>query len=225
MPVSWVGMGASPLDVDPYRQSLVEALDRLPIEAGWRCADVGAGSGDVSLALAALVGAGGRVYAIDHSPAARDELVEAATGAGVAQVVALVQEAEELILPEQVDLAWCRFLLLHVADPLAIWQRMAAATRAGGFVVSQEPITSAGRVGGVALSMPSARHPDVGAVLPGFPASCGCTLVSAWAEAPAGAGRGPVASYLGELSGVDPGDDPVVLPALVTVIAQKPAGR
>jgi hypothetical protein len=32
-----------------------------------------------------------------------------------------------------------------------------------------------------------------------------------------------VASYLAELSGVDPGDDPIVLPLLVTVIARKPA--
>jgi hypothetical protein len=32
-----------------------------------------------------------------------------------------------------------------------------------------------------------------------------------------------VASYLAQLSGVDPGDDPIVLPVLVTVIAQRPA--
>jgi hypothetical protein len=31
-----------------------------------------------------------------------------------------------------------------------------------------------------------------------------------------------VAAYLAELTGVDPGDDPIVLPVLVTVVAQKP---
>ncbi len=41
-----------------------------------------------------------------------------------------------------------------------------------------------------------------------------------WAEAPAGAGPGPVADYLKLLTEVDPGDDPVVLPPLVTVVAQ-----
>ena len=46
--------------------------------------------------------------------------------------------------------------------------------------------------------------------------------VDAWAEAPAGAGRGPVADYLELLTDVDPGDDPVVLPPLVTVVAQLP---
>jgi hypothetical protein len=47
-------------------------------------------------------------------------------------------------------------------------------------------------------------------------------LVDAWAEAPAGAGAGAVATYLEELTDVDPGDDPVVLPPLVTVIALRP---
>jgi hypothetical protein len=97
-----------------------------------------------------------------------------------------------------------------------------AATRKGGFVLAQEPITSGGRVGGVALSMPDVPHPDVGALLPGYAIGTGCTIVAAWAEAPAGAGPGPVAAYLADLTGVDPGDDPIVLPALVTVVAQKP---
>ena len=40
---------------------------------------------------------------------------------------------------------------------------------------------------------------------------------------PAGAGPGPVADYLELVTEVDPGDDPVVLPPLVTVVAQVPA--
>ena len=44
--------------------------------------------------------------------------------------------------------------------------------------------------------------------------------MDAWAEAPAGAGPGPVADYVELLTEVDPGDDPVVLPPLVTVVAQ-----
>ena len=38
----------------------------------------------------------------------------------------------------------------------------------------------------------------------------------------AAAGPGPVADYLRLLTEVDPGDDPVVLPPLVTVVAQAP---
>jgi SAM-dependent methyltransferase len=208
---------------DVYRRPLATALDRLGLREGWRCADVGAGGGDVSVALAALVGRDGRVYAVDSDPRARDEVAKAAAEAGAAQVLAITQAAEDLTLPEPVDLAFCRFLLMHVVDPIVVLRRMARAVRAGGWVVAQEPVTSAGRVGGVAMSMPDARRPDVGALLPALARDAGLELVDAWAEAPAGVGPGPVSAYLETLTGVDPGDDPVVLPPLVTVVCRRVA--
>ncbi len=204
---------------DVYRRPLATALDRLGVAQGWRVVDVGAGQGDVSVALAEIVGHEGRVYAVDSDPLARDET--AAAAAAYSQVVALTQAAEDLVLPERVDLAFCRFLLLHVVDPATVMARMASVVRPGGWVVAQEPVTSAGRVGGVALSMPDARHPDVGAELPALVRASGLELVDAWAEAPAGAGPGPVAEYLASLTGVEPGDDPIVLPLLVTVLGRR----
>ncbi len=206
---------------DVYRRPLATALDRLGLGPGWRCVDVGAGGGDVSVALAEVVGRTGRVYAVDSDPAARDEVARVA--AASSQVLAITQAGEDLTLPEPVDLAFCRFLLLHVIDPSVVLARMARAVRPGGWVVAQEPITSAGRVGGETLSMPEARHPDVGAVLPALVKAAGLEVVDAWAEAPAGVGPGPVASYLASLTGVDPGDDPVVLPPLVTVLGHRPS--
>jgi len=208
---------------DVYRRPLATALDRLGLREGWRCVDVGAGGGDVTVALAEIVGRDGRVYAVDSDPAARDVVAKAAAETGQAQVLALTQAAEDLTLPEPVDLAFCRFLLLHVVDPVRVLQRMGAATRPGGWVVAQEPITSAGRVGGRPLSMPDARDPDVGAVLPALARDAGLEIVDAWAEAPAGCGAGPVRDYLTLLTEVDPGDDPIVLPPLVTVVARRPA--
>jgi SAM-dependent methyltransferase len=205
---------------DVYRRPLATALERLGVGLGWRCADVGAGGGDVSVALAEMVGRDGRVYAVDSDPLARDEVARAAAAAAHAQVIALTQAGEDLSLPEEVDLAFCRFLLLHVFDPVVVVRMMAKAVRSGGWVVAQEPITSAGRIGGSPLSMPDAPHPDVGAVLPALVRESGLEVVDAWAEAPAGVGEGPVAQYLESLTGVDPRDDPVVLPPLVTVIGQ-----
>ncbi|HMD45401.1 MAG TPA: methyltransferase domain-containing protein [Acidimicrobiales bacterium] len=212
------GMTLKGLRDDVYRRPLATALDRLGIGPGWVCVDVGAGGGDVSVALAEVVGQTGRVYAVDSDPLARDEVARAA--AAHAQVLAITQAGEDLVLPEPVDLAFCRFLLLHVADPGAVLVRMAAAVRPGGWVVAQEPITSAGRIGGRPLSMPGPPHPDVGAVLPALVARTGLDVVDAWAEAPAGVGPGPVTGYLASLTGVDPGDEPVVLPPLVTVIGR-----
>lgn len=208
---------------DVYRRPLATALDRLGLREGWRCADVGAGGGDVTVALARIVGRDGRIYAVDSDPARRDEVAAAAAEAAQAQVVALTQAGEELTLPEPVDLAFCRFLLLHVHDPVAVLRRMGAAVRPGGWVVAQEPITSAGRVDGDALTMPGARHPDVGAMLPALARAAALYLVDAWAEAPAWAGAGPVADYLEALTEVSPGDDAVVLPPLVTVVARRPS--
>jgi SAM-dependent methyltransferase len=203
---------------DVYRRPLATALERLALGPGWKCVDVGAGGGDVSVALAEIVGRDGRVYAVDSDPAARDEVAEAA--AAHSQVLAITQAGEDLRLPEPVDLAFCRFLLLHVDDPALVLERMAAAVRPGGWVVAQEPITSAGRIDGLPFSMPGARHPDIGAMLPSLARDAGLITVDAWAEAPAGVGPGPVADYLTLLTDVDPGDDPVVLPPLVTVVAQ-----
>jgi len=206
---------------DVYRRPLATALDRLGLREGWRCVDVGAGGGDVSIALAEVVGRDGRVYAVDSDPTARDEVARAA--AAHAQVVAITQAGEDLLLPEPVDLAFCRFLLMYVEDPVLVLRRMGAAVRGGGWVVAQEPITSAGRVGGQPLSMPEAARPDVGAELPALVRDAGLEIVDAWAESQAGVGSGPVAEYLASLTGVDPGDDPVVLPPLVTVVARRPA--
>src|SRR5450756_2773800 len=136
---------------DVYRRPLATALDRLGIGPGWTCVDVGAGGGDVSVALAEIVGRNGRVYAVDSDPEARDEVAKAA--AAHSQVLAITQAGEDLRLPEPVDLAFCRFLLLHVVDPAVVLARMAASVRPGGWVVAQEPITSAGRINGQPLSL------------------------------------------------------------------------
>jgi SAM-dependent methyltransferase len=208
---------------DVYRRPLVTALDRLGLREGWRCVDVGAGGGDVTVALAEIVGRDGRVYAVDSDPRSRDETARAA--AAHAQVVAITQAGEDLLLPEPVDLAFCRFLLMHVLDPVVVLRRMGATVRPGGWVVAQEPVTSAGRIDGQPMSMPDARHPDIGALLPALVREAGLETLDAWAEAPAGAGPGPVHDYMASLTGVDPGDDPVVLPPLVTVVARRRAGE
>src|ERR1700734_446053 len=120
---------------DVYRRPLSTALDRLGLGPGWKCVDVGAGAGDVSIALAELVGREGRIYAVDSDPRARDEVAGAAAASGDAQVVAITQAGEDLVLPELVDLAFCRFLLMHVDDPGVVLQRMAGAVRTGGYLV------------------------------------------------------------------------------------------
>src|SRR5947207_12306664 len=82
---------------DVYRRPLATALDRLALAPGWRCADVGAGGGDVTVALAEMVGRNGRVYAVDSDPRTRDDVAKAAAAAGQAQVIVLTQAGEDLL--------------------------------------------------------------------------------------------------------------------------------
>lgn len=205
---------------DVYRRPLETSLNRVGIETGWRVADIGAGNGDVSVALSQLVGATGRVYSVDIDPRRRNEV---ATKAAIhSQVVAVTQAVEELALPEKLDLAFCRFLLLGVRDPALAMAKMAAAVKPGGWVVAQEPITSAGRIGHTALSADAAEitAPDIGLDLPALLLAAGVELADCWAEAPVGIGPGPVTSYLEEITGVEVGGEVVMLPPLVTVVGR-----
>lgn len=205
---------------DVYRRPLETATERLGIGPGWKCVDVGAGGGDVSVALGKIVGASGRVFAVDIDPKRRDEVAEAA--AKETQVIALTQPAEEMMLPERVDLAFCRFLLLQVIDPKMVIARMASVVRDDGWMVLQEAITSSGRIGEKPLSamVSSMKHPDIGIMVPKLVIDQGLELVDCWAEAPVGYGDTAEARYLEAMTGVLVEDEPVMLPPVVTTIVR-----
>jgi len=86
---------------DVYRRPLATALDRLGLESGWCCVDVGAGGGDVTVALAEMVGMGGRIYAVDSDPQRRDEVARAAAAHAQAQVVALTRRVRISCCPSK----------------------------------------------------------------------------------------------------------------------------
>ncbi|TAN30869.1 MAG: methyltransferase domain-containing protein [Actinomycetota bacterium] len=207
---------------DVYRRPLETATERLEIAAGWKCVDVGAGGGDVSVALGKIVGSTGRVFAVDIDPKRRDQVAEIA--ARETQVIALTQAAEEMMLPEKVDLAFCRFLLLQVVDPVAVVQRMASVVKGGGWIVIQEAVTSAGRIGESAISALNGtmKHPDIGIIVPRIVRQLRLEITDCWAEAPVGLGDTPESRYLEAMTDILITDEPVMLPPLVTTIARVP---
>ncbi|CAG4924699.1 unnamed protein product, partial [Acidithrix sp. C25] len=205
---------------DLYKSPLLRALQHLRDMTGFSCVDVGAGGGDVSIALAELCGQNGRIYAVDIDPVRRNEI--ATHAAQFSQVIALTQAAQELTLPEQVDLAYCRFLLLAVPEPKIVISRMIKATKKGGWVILQEPITSCGRVGRLPLSMDSdfVVDPDIGASLLELLVDQDLEVKDAWIEAPVGIGPGAVSSYLEALTDTEVLDEQIVLPPVVTVVGR-----
>ncbi|MBL7521231.1 class I SAM-dependent methyltransferase [Frankia sp. CNm7] len=113
-------------------------LTRLGIRPGWRCLDVGCGHGQVSLLLASRIRPGGRVVAVDGDPASLRVARRNAADVGAA-IGFLSADAGGLPAGRgKFDLAYCRFLLGHLTDPLAALRAMAAAVRPGGTVAVED---------------------------------------------------------------------------------------
>jgi SAM-dependent methyltransferase len=115
-------------------------LNELKLKGGEAVLDVGSGLAQLTRAMARAAGPGGRVIGIERDA---DQLAEArrqACADGEGDVVEL-RQGDALDLPLRAeewgtfDVAHTRFLLEHVADPLAVVRGMVRAVRAGGRVV------------------------------------------------------------------------------------------
>jgi len=100
--------------------------------AGARCLEVGAGAGSVARWLAAQAGPCGQVVATDTNPRFLAEAEKA--GVEVRRHDILADPLE----PGCYDLAHCRALLLHLADPRQAVRNMAAAVRPGGWLLIED---------------------------------------------------------------------------------------
>lgn len=117
------------------------ALRELGLQGGERILDVGSGLGQLSRAMARAAGC--RVVGIERSA---EQIAEAQRQAARADETGLVEfrQGDALQLPLRdeewgtFDLAHTRFLLEHVADPLAVVRAMARAVRRGGRIVLED---------------------------------------------------------------------------------------
>ena len=122
-----------------WRSRVLDAWRAAGIATGQRVLDVGAGPGYAALDLAEIVGAGGRVYALERSRRFLDALEARARARGLAQV-----ESRELdVVTDEFgatgcDAAWCRWVLCFVSDPGRVIGRIHAALRPGGVAVFHE---------------------------------------------------------------------------------------
>lgn len=118
-----------------------QSLALLHLSPGQSVLEVGCGTGVFLPLLAAVVGPGGRVVGIDHSPQFVAAAQERSAVAGVAEVVT-VQEADAYQLPfadATFDAAHCDRVLMHLDDPTAALREMRRVVKPGGTVVAAEP--------------------------------------------------------------------------------------
>src|SRR5918911_945773 len=97
------------------------------LRAGMSCLDVGCGSGDVTLKMAALVGAEGRVVGVDRDQTILQLARQEADKEGL-PVSFRRLEAEGLADESAYDLVFARYLLSHLPRP----QRAVARMKEGG---------------------------------------------------------------------------------------------
>jgi SAM-dependent methyltransferase len=115
-----------------FDPTTIRRLDELGVDRGWRCLEVGAGSGSIARWLGMRVGSPGSVLAT--------ELDTARLGS---QPIPHVQVLEHDIvadpLPEAAfDLAHARFVLMRLPEREHALARIALAVRPGGWVVVEE---------------------------------------------------------------------------------------
>jgi SAM-dependent methyltransferase len=127
-------------DAERTRLRLVESwadaatishLQATGVGTGWRCFEVGAGAGSVARWLAGAVGKSGAVVAADLNPRFLDNVP---ANVEVRQYDITKDEVEA----EAYDLVHSRLLLMHLPDPTAALDRMVAALKPGGWLVSEE---------------------------------------------------------------------------------------
>jgi len=109
------------------------ALRLLKVPKGAMVGDVGAGSGYMSLRLARLVGAEGRVYAVDVQPGMLQLLQQNAAKAKLANVVPVLGAVDDPKLPAgALDLIIMVDVYHEFSEPQKMLQRMREALKPGG---------------------------------------------------------------------------------------------
>jgi SAM-dependent methyltransferase len=118
----------------PTRMIFTEA----GIRPGMWVLDLGCGAGDATFVAAELVGPGGSVVGVDHSPDALAQARYRAVQRGLAQVQFIEGDIHDPAPGGPFDVIVERSALYRVRDPAVVLRRQATVLRPGGLVVAVE---------------------------------------------------------------------------------------
>jgi ubiquinone/menaquinone biosynthesis C-methylase UbiE len=116
----------------------LQLFGRAGVMPGMHVLDVGCGGGDVTLDLARLVGAEGKVRGLDFDAEILRLARQEAEEAQLHHVEFQVADARNLQIEALFDVVYARFLLTHLPDPAQGLMGMIRAAKPGGKVIVEE---------------------------------------------------------------------------------------
>ena len=120
-------------------------VGELGLRPGMSAADVGAGEGRFTTALAKQVGAAGRIYATEVESDKLEQIREKAKAGGFANVQTVLGDQAQTGLPDGCcDAILLRMVYHHFTDPLAMRRSLWSALKPGGRVLVVEVPPHAG---------------------------------------------------------------------------------
>lgn len=136
------GLPCLPLVNGTTTEEVDRLVEWLELESGARVADLGAGEGTYTIALARRVGPSGHVYATEIDEDNLDEIRQAKAAAGLSNITVIEGEAAATNLPEDCcDAVFSRNVYHHLTDSGAINADIYRALHSGGrlMVIDFEP--------------------------------------------------------------------------------------
>lgn len=123
-----------------WQKATEEVLDQVGLKPGMSALDVGSGPGSVMRLMANRVGKQGRVTGIEIDGKLGAHALADLRAEGGAEFELIAANLLELdaVPGGPFDLTFCRLLLMHMQDPVAVLEKMQAWTKPGGTVVAQE---------------------------------------------------------------------------------------
>jgi ubiquinone/menaquinone biosynthesis C-methylase UbiE len=118
-----------------YTYTLLEADGLL---TGKALLDVGCGGGDVSFMAAGMVGEDGSVTAIDFDGVIVGLDKKDAVERGISNVTFNAISAYDIDYKHEFDIAYSRFLLSHLQQPLEVLRKMVKAVKPGGRIIVED---------------------------------------------------------------------------------------
>jgi SAM-dependent methyltransferase len=115
-----------------YDPGTLALCERIGVTSGWRCLDVGAGTGTLAESLAARVAPAGSVVAVDIDTRFLEPLASAHLTAVELDVTA------ERLPADEFDLVHARLLLEHLPGRDAVLANMIEAAKPGGWVLVED---------------------------------------------------------------------------------------